>query len=152
MVRAPFQVLVYPFRLIAPDRVEYALLRRSDAGWWQGVAGGGEDQESPLQAAGREAHEEIGTPLDAPLLPLQTVFSVPVTEFRARVHWDPDLLVIPCHCFGIALASPALRLSGEHVAYRWLVYEEARDRLHFEGDRLALWELDRRLGGIADTS
>jgi dihydroneopterin triphosphate diphosphatase len=149
MVRAPFQVLVYPYRVLAPGAAEYALLRRSDNGWWQGVAGGGEDAESPVEAAAREAHEEIGTPLDAPLLPLDTVFSVPVTEFRARVQWDPDLFVIPCRCFGLALDVPALRLSHEHVESRWLAYADARDLLRFDGDRTALWELDQRLRSVA---
>ena len=145
MTRAPFQVLVYPYRLIDPGTANYALLRRSDAGWWQGVAGGGEDGESPLEAARREAYEEIGTPPDAALLPLQTVFSVPVTEFQASAHWGDDLYVIPCHCFGIALTSPMLRLSHEHREYRWLGYNDARGLLHFDGDRTALWELNQRL-------
>ncbi len=145
MARAPFQVLIYPYRLIGPDTAVYALLRRSDAGWWQGVAGGGEDDETPLEAARREALEEIGTLPDAILLPLQTVFSVPVTEFRESALWGEDLYVIPCYCFGIAVKTSTLRLSREHIEYRWLGYGDARTLLHFDSDRVALWELDQRL-------
>jgi hypothetical protein len=47
---AVFRVLVFPFRR-AVDGVVYALFRREDAGYWQGVAGGGEVGESPLEAA-----------------------------------------------------------------------------------------------------
>ena len=58
MARAPFQVLVYPYRKTREDGLEYALLKRSDAGYWQGIAGGGEDNETLLEAARREAYEE----------------------------------------------------------------------------------------------
>ena len=53
-MRAPFQILVIPFRRTAAG-LEFAVLRRSDADYWQFVAGGGEDDETPLQAARREA-------------------------------------------------------------------------------------------------
>ena len=40
MARAPFQVVVLPFRLTDSGGVEFAVLRRADDGQWQGVAGG----------------------------------------------------------------------------------------------------------------
>ena len=42
----------------------------------------------------------------------------------------------------------ALTLSAEHTAMRWLPYPEALDLTHFEDNRVALWELDRRLRGL----
>ncbi|HEY2253948.1 MAG TPA: NUDIX domain-containing protein, partial [Planctomycetaceae bacterium] len=62
MPRAPFQVLVIPFRRIDGGSFVYALFRRQQAtgGYWQWIAGGGEDDESPLEAARREALEEAG--------------------------------------------------------------------------------------------
>ena len=39
--RSPSQILVFPFRRMQ-DRIEYLVLKRSDLGIWQGVAGGGE--------------------------------------------------------------------------------------------------------------
>jgi dATP pyrophosphohydrolase len=62
MGRAAFQVLVFPYRLAADGSLMYALFRRADASYWQGVAGGGEEGESPLEAARREAAEEAGIP------------------------------------------------------------------------------------------
>ncbi|MDX9955097.1 MAG: NUDIX domain-containing protein, partial [Anaerolineae bacterium] len=62
MARAPFQVLVYPYRRKLDGQIEIALLKRADAGYWQGIAGGGEDPESPLEAARRETYEESGIP------------------------------------------------------------------------------------------
>jgi hypothetical protein len=41
MSRAPFQVLVIPFRRSADGELEFCLLKRSDMGIWQFVAGGG---------------------------------------------------------------------------------------------------------------
>ena len=54
MARAPFGVLVYPYLQVAGGDLEYALLRRADLGWWQGVTGGGEDDETPFETARRE--------------------------------------------------------------------------------------------------
>ena len=65
MARAPFQVLVYPYRKIDDNEYEYALLKRSDAGWWQAIAGGGEDDETPIETAKREAYEEAGILTDS---------------------------------------------------------------------------------------
>src|SRR5882672_8901989 len=60
MGRAPFQVLVFPFRRVQAGRLEYAIFRRADIDAWQGIAGGGEDDETLIEAAIREAREEAG--------------------------------------------------------------------------------------------
>lgn len=62
MARAPFQIFVLPFRIVGRERFEYALFKRRDAADWQGIAGGGEDSETPLVAAKREAFEEARIP------------------------------------------------------------------------------------------
>jgi len=147
MARAPFQVLVYPYRFRPDGEPEYALFRRSDSGFWQGVAGGGEDDETPAEAALREAGEEAGIPDDGPLLRLDTTFSVPASEFRDSYLWGDDVYVVPVHCFGLRVEAPDLILSREHTEYRWLTYAEAAALLHFDGDRTAVWELDRRVRG-----
>jgi dATP pyrophosphohydrolase len=50
MPRAPFNVLVLPYRLRG-DVFEFAVFHRSTVEMWQFVAGGGEDDESPDQAS-----------------------------------------------------------------------------------------------------
>lgn len=56
MARMPLNVLVFPFRRRAEGVVDYVLFRRvDDADFWQGVAGGVEDGETPLEAARRDA-------------------------------------------------------------------------------------------------
>ena len=147
MARAPFQVLVFPYQF-ADGEPRYALFRRSDAGFWQAIAGGGEDDETAEQAAYREACEEAGIGAKCALLPLQTTFSVPVTQFRDSYLWGDDLYVVPVHCFGIEIVDDDLVLSQEHSEYRWLRFDEANALVHFDSDRIALWELDRRVRGL----
>jgi dATP pyrophosphohydrolase len=145
MARAPFQVLVIPY-ITRPDGApQYAIFRRADLGVWQGIAGGGEEGETPEQAARREAAEEAGIPAEALLLPLTAVGRVPAAQFAARVHWGPEVRQVPEHCFGIALSSRHLELSSEHTAADWLDYEAAMGRLEWESNRAALEELHFKL-------
>ena len=147
MARAPFNVLVFPYRKVADDEFKYALLKRSDAGFWQGIAGGGEDGETLLETAKRETYEESGIPPNSSFLPLDTVEPVPVTHFRDSHLWGEDVYVIPQYCFGVLVKDSGLVLSREHTEYRWLMYEDAHRMLEYDGNRTALWELDTRLRG-----
>ncbi len=148
MARAPFQTLVYPYRPMGDGTFEYALLKRSDAGYWQAVAGGGEDNESPIETAQRETHEETGIPQASPFLQLDTVLPIPVTEFRDSYLWGDNVYVIPQYCFGVLVRDKRIVLSREHTDYRWLEYEDAHNLIRYEGNKIALWELDRKLRGL----
>ena len=144
MARAPFQVLVFPYRLLPADEIAYAVFRRSDDGHWQAIAGGGEVGETPLEAAKREAWEEAGVASTNAYLKLDSLATVPVIHFgpfRDRT----DMFVIPEFTFGVAVAAGELRLSREHTEYAWLPYAEATARLRYDSNKNALWELDRRL-------
>jgi dATP pyrophosphohydrolase len=145
MPRAPFQVLVYPYQKLRDNELRYALLKRSDEGWWQAVAGGGEDNETPTEAARREAREEAGVPEDSILLQLTTVIPVPVVHFYDSHLWGEDLYVIPQYSFGVSVSSSQIVLSAEHTEFRWLRYEEAQTLMRYDGNRTALWELHSRL-------
>lgn len=148
MPRAPFNVAVHPYRQLESGEFEYAVLRRSDAGFWQGVAGGGEDDETPLEAARRETFEETGLPQDSDFLPLQTTESVPVTAFRDSHLWGEDLYVVPQYWFGVLVEGIDLQLSYEHTDHKWVSCEEAFGIVKFDGNRTALWELNQRLRGF----
>lgn len=147
MTRAPFQVLVYPYRKINADTFEYALLKRSDVGYWQGIAGGGEDNETPLEAAKREAYEEAGISANPHFLQLDTVEPIPATEFRDSYLWGDDVYVIPQYCFGVSVEDGQIVLSREHTEYVWLTYKQAFALMKYDGNKTALWELDKRLRG-----
>ncbi len=147
MTRAPFQVLVYPYRKINNGQIEYALLRRSDEGYWQGIAGGGEGKEEPLEAARRETYEESGIDPASEFMQLDTVESVPVTEFRDSYVWGDNVYVIPQYCFGVTAENLQITISREHTQYKWFSYEEAYELIKYDGNKTALWELDKRLKG-----
>lgn len=144
MPRAPFQVLVVPFRRVG-DQVEFAVLRREDMNVWQGVAGGGEVGESPEQAAAREASEELGLDGPVPLYPLQTRASIPARFFAERDSWPLGTYVVPEHSFATDLTDVEIKISREHTDIQWLDYQAAHEVLRFDSNRTALSELHERL-------
>ena len=145
MARVPFNVLVYLFRAGADGVLEYALLKRADEGWWQGVSGGGEAGESPLQAARREVAEETGIPTTAEFIALDSVEPIPAPVFRDSPAWGEHMYVIPQYGFGCRAPDSTIVLSREHDEFRWLPYDEAHELLRY--NRVPLWELNARLLG-----
>jgi dATP pyrophosphohydrolase len=141
-MRAPFQVLVIPYRR-AEAGTEFAVLKRSDTGDWQFVAGGGEDGETPSRAAQRETREEIGAV--GKLTPLDSLSTVPKDCFTAADSWGAKVYVIPEYCFAVDVVGSTLTLSAEHSELRWVSYEGARSLLKWDSNRNALWELNERL-------
>ena len=148
MVRAPFIVFVYPYIKVGDNEFEYALLRSADRGSWEAVAGGGEGNETLLEAANRETYEETGIPVESLFIQLDTVAPVPVTRFSDSYLWGDDVYVIPLHYFGVLADNRQILLSQEHIEYRWLKYQDAYNLLEYDDDKIALWELDRRLRGL----
>lgn len=142
-MRTPFNALVIPFYREPGAPTLYCVLLRTDAGFWQWVAGGGEDAETPAETAVRETREETG--IEGALYALQSEARVPVSAFSARDQWPDDLYVIPEYHFAVEASAPEAQLSAEHTACEWLRYDEAFSRLRFQSNQTALWELAERL-------
>jgi dATP pyrophosphohydrolase len=142
--RAPFQVLVLPYRQVT-EGLEYALFRRADAAYWQGVAGGGEAGESPLRAAWRETTEEAGLTGDLDFVALDARATVPVVLVTGEFTWGPKVLVIPEFAFGVRAVENRFTLSDEHTEYEWFTFDGATKAARWDSNRTALWELDHRL-------
>lgn len=144
--RAPFQVLVFPYRILRNKKVLYAVFKRkaSTGGFWQGIAGGGEKKESPLQAARREALEEAGIPPNSEYIKLDSFAMIPVVDV-CGFEWGNNTLVIPEYCFGVKVENVQLQLSVEHEKYKWVSYNTAKKMLRWDSNKIALWELNYRI-------
>lgn len=142
--RAPYQVLVFPYFKSKEQELEYCIFRRKDMGAWQGVAGGGEVGETPLESAKRETFEEAGITSDNRFVQLSSISSVPVEAISGFI-WGEDVLVIPEYSFAVRVKSKEIHLKDEHSKFEWLNFDEAMGRLEWDSNRSALWELNHRL-------
>lgn len=144
MARSPYNVHVFLYRLIENGDREYGIFHRSDDSKWQGICGGGEEGETILESALREAYEEAGLPQCTPLYKLDSVSYIPATEFKASEHWGKAVVVIPMYYFG-ALYDGEITLSREHSEYKWCNFNEAHNLIYWHDQKNALWELNERL-------
>ena len=149
MSRAPFQVLVLPFRHKRDGQLEYAVFRRREEGYWQFIAGGGENNEKPIETARREAFEEAGITPDSEYLTLDSCNTVPVEGVTGEFTWGKGVYVIPEYTFGVRHDSEAISLSREHTEYRWVSYKDVVAMLQWDSNKNALWELNARITGKA---
>ena len=92
-MRAPFQILAIPYRMVDGE-VQYGVLHRADHDQWQFIAGGGEDDECPEAAAVREIWEESGVE-HAPVIRLTSMCYIPTNIFKdcgRQYGWPADRL------------------------------------------------------------
>lgn len=145
MARAKYQVLVIPY-IIKNESIKYAVYHRSDMEIWQFIAGGGEDGETPLQSAKREAYEEAGILSDNSFYNLETCCSISTEYFKAYSSiWGEECLVIPEYAFAVNVNAEEMELSNEHTEFEWLDYEAAKEKLKYDSNKVALWELDNKI-------
>ena len=121
------------------------MLKRTDGDYWQFVAGGGEHDETPVQAAERETREETG--VAGEMIPLDSMSTVPRDCFPDGGSWPDDVYVVPEHAFAVDTGGRGFALSHEHTEIRWVTYEQAHNLLKWDSNRTALWELNERLRG-----
>lgn len=144
-MRAPFQVLIFPFVKNKEDYL-YAIFKRKDLGFWQGISGGGEDAETPIEAAKRELFEETQIDKTSDYIRLDSMTTIPIANV-GNYEWEQGVLVLPEYSFGAEVFSKELKIGKEHSDYRWLSYEETRELLKYDSNKSALWELNHRLNG-----
>ncbi len=145
MSRAKFQVLIIPFRIVENGVPEFAITKRSDMDIWQFLSGGGEDDETPLQAAKREANEEGDIPYEYEVLELDSMASIPAIIFAAHKEWGNNIYVVPEYSFAVEIKDKDLALSSEHTELQWLKYRDASEKLTYDSNKTALWELNERI-------
>ncbi|MFC2012003.1 NUDIX pyrophosphatase [Chloroflexota bacterium] len=147
MSRAPFQILVLPFRHGQGGYIEYAVFKRRDEEYWQFIAGGGDDGEQPIETAKREAFEEAGISPDSKYITLDSCNTVPVEGVTGEFTWGKDVYVIPEYTFGVKADNKPITISREHTEYKWASFEDATAMLKWDSNKNALWELNARITG-----
>lgn len=142
-MRAPFQILAIPYRR-NPD-LQFCVFHRADIDQWQFVAGGGEDDETPIESAAREILEETGIKAyNITKLVSMAYIPADVISERHRKHWSKDIFILPEYHFAFECI-PDIRLSDEHFGCEWLGYCDAMSRLTWDSNKTALYELNCRL-------
>jgi dATP pyrophosphohydrolase len=143
--RRPTQVLVYCFREGLID-TEYLMLRRTPkyGGFWQGVTGAPETDESHLDGARRELFEETRL-LPKDLQQVDFNYSFPVDD-DWKWAYDPQVTTIDEYVFLAEIASEVNPvLSFEHDAYEWAEYDRAITLLKWPNNIAALRFCDQLL-------
>ena len=145
MSRAPYNVLVLPY-YIYENNVEYCIFKRADMNIWQFIAGGGEDDEEPRTAAIRESLEEASISPNSNYRQLVSMGYVSVENFSEKVRqtWG-EKSVIPVFTFSVNLYKKDIVISDEHTEFKWCNYTEAKELLHFDLDKTALYELNEEI-------
>lgn len=143
-MREPYQILSIPYRVVDVKPL-FCILRRADSSYWQFIAGGGENGETPTQAAKRETIEEIGVdPINIKQLTCIAYVPAEVIDESRRQHWDKNTVVIPECSFAFECESE-LTLSNEHTEYKGLTYNEARKLLKWDSNKVAMYEINCKL-------
>lgn len=143
-MRKPKQVLIFLYRKNQRNQYEYCIFNRKRFSVWQAISGRVEDDETLVETVKREIFEETGLKVDN-VFELSSVSSIPVVNVTGEFTWGRDVYVVTEHSFGVFVECCDIKLSSEHVKYEWLTYDEAYERLNFDSNKTALWELNQRL-------
>ncbi len=144
-MRAKFQVLVLPFAVTEND-VRYCVFKRPDMNFWQFVLGGGEDMETPFEAAVRKCRDEIGAE-NGNFYKLDSTASIPTNWVGERVRsaWGPDCIVISEYAFALKTEERDFLMSKEYAEFAWTDYKTALKMLRYGSNQTALYELNERI-------
>jgi diaminopimelate epimerase len=144
-LRVPRQVLVYLYR-VTETRIEVLLLRRTErwGGFWQGVTGAPEWEESDEAGAVREVLEETGFDVSGSLRAVGARYELGIAEFEDVAAWTrlygPGVATVPEEVYAAKVpdgSNPVLA-PLEHDAYRWCEVDEALALLRYDTNRDAL--------------
>lgn len=148
-MRIPIQVLVYPVRKNNGGR-EYLMLKRvkNRGGFWQGVTGAPENDETNLEGAKRELFEETGY-RSVTLIQTDVSYIIPMEDRWIDIY-PKGTVKIPEYLF-IAIISQTIPPKidpVEHDEWKWCSYEEAMNLLSWDDNKRALEYVQKYLGDI----
>ncbi|MBS3788265.1 NUDIX domain-containing protein [Candidatus Bipolaricaulota bacterium] len=130
---------IITFRRKASGYRDYLLLKHKNGGHWSFPKGHIEEGEIPKKAALRELEEETA-------LVLQRF----VSEFNRETCYTfkrdgRKVFKTVIYFLGVVSRESQVELSSEHLDYCWLPYEDARQRLTYEGDKELLDKAEQKL-------
>ena len=134
-MRTFYQVLIIPY-IKEKDKYYYAIFKRKDLNIWQFIAGGGEDDEAPIEAAKRETYEEALIDKGLRYIRLSSITTIPAANIHG-VKWG-DIVMIPEISFGVEAVKKELKISNEHTQYLWLSCDEAINKLRYDSNKSAV--------------
>jgi dATP pyrophosphohydrolase len=141
--KIPISVLV----LIHTPALEVLLMERADhGGFWQSVTGSQDPGETLRETAAREVLEETGIPVLPDELDdwgVENRFEI-YPFFRHR--YAPGVTHNTEHVFGLCMpaARPVTLAPSEHVAFEWLPWTVAAERVRSWSNRDAILLLPRK--------
>lgn len=89
---SPYQILVFPF-YSQNNELLYAFFKRNESKVQQGIVGGGEEKETPIETATIEVYEEVDISSNSKMIQLNSTASIPVVNISG-VIWGENILVI----------------------------------------------------------
>jgi len=145
-MRIPIQVLIYPVRKTEGEW-EYLMLKRikSRGGFWQGVTGAPENDETIIEGANRELFEETGF-RSITLIQTGVSYIIPMEDRWIDIY-PKGTTEIPEYLFiAKILQSEPLKIDPiEHDDWKWCSYEEAMNLLSWEDNKRALEHIQNYL-------
>lgn len=145
-MRLPYQTLTILYKK-SNNKILYAIFYRNSHPIWQFISGGGENNENPIKTVIREIKEETSLTIERKRVKqLDSRTTIPVLNITGRYTWGPKVYVIPEYTFAVEILSDDnIRLSSEHKEYKWVEYDEAMNKLKYDSNKTALWELNEKI-------
>jgi len=142
-VKQPISVLV----VIYTSQLDVLLLERADhPGYWQSVTGSRDGDETLRETAMREVAEETG--LDAMHHVLTDWHQQNIYEIYPhwRHRYADGITHNTEHVFGLRLPQqmPICLAPREHLAYQWLPWQHAADKVFSPSNREGILQLPRQ--------
>ena len=146
-MRAPYQVLVILYK-IESNKILYGIFYRNSHPIWQFISGGGENREEPIETVIREIKEETSLNVEKRKIEkLDSKTTIPVLNITGEYTWGENVYVVPEYSYAIEVKDEDgnIHLSNEHKEYKWVEYDEALEKLKYDSNKTALWELNEKL-------
>lgn len=144
-MRAPFQILTILYKK-KEERIQYCIFYRNSHPIWQFISGGGENKETPIETVIREVKEETSIIIkEDDIKQLDSKSTIPVINITGEYTWGNNIYVIPEYTIAVNIKKCEIKLSSEHKEYKWVEYREAMEKLKYDSNKTALWELNERL-------